>query len=247
MTLGPPRIPGSFSLVLPAHNEESNIEAVVRRSLDLLPSFADTFEIIVVNDGSRDRTREIIDKLAADDPRVKIVHHRANRGYGGALKSGFDHSAGDYVMFMDADRQFDVADLALLIPFIGRTDIVAGFRKERQDPFHRRMFAQIFNLTVRALFGVHLHDIDCAFKVFRGDQLRALTLNAPGALINTEMQAKLRRQHATLQQIGVNHYPRVSGEATGGSARVIVRAMRETLMLWWNMRSYEPPTPDPQP
>ena len=92
------------------------------------------------------------------------------------------------------------------------------------------------------LFGVHLRDIDCAFKVFRGDMVRALDLTAPGALINTEMQAKLRRMGATLQQVGVNHYPRVAGQATGGNPRVILRAMRETLVLWRAMRTYVPPT-----
>ena len=235
------RIPGSLSLVLPAHNEEANIAIVVERALAVLPEFADAFEIVVVDDGSRDATGRIVDELVAADPRIKSVHHARNRGYGAALTSGFAASSGDYVMFMDADRQFDVADLALLAPFVGRFDIVAGFRMERNDPLHRRVFAEIFNVTVRLLFGVHLRDIDCAFKIFRGDLLRSLDLSAPGALINTEIQAKARRQGATLEQVGVHHYPRVAGSATGGSLRVILRAMRETLVLWWRMHGYRPP------
>ena len=234
------RVPGSLSLVLPAHNEEANIELVVRRSLAILPEFTDDFEILVVNDGSRDRTGALLEGLAKEDHRVKPIHHPTNKGYGGALTSGFRVATGDYVMFMDADRQFDIADLALLSPFVGSFDIVAGFRKERNDPFHRRVFAEIFNLVVRVLFGIHLHDIDCAFKVFRGDLLRSIELSAPGALINTEMQAKLRRRGATLQQVGVNHYPRVAGTATGGSWRVIARAMKETLLLFWRMHNYQP-------
>jgi glycosyltransferase involved in cell wall biosynthesis len=243
----PARIPGSLSLVLPAHNEAENIEIVVRQALKILPSFTDDFEVIVVNDGSRDATGDIINRLAAEDDRVRAIHHPRNRGYGAALTSGFEASAGDYVMFMDSDRQFDIADLALLSPFVGRFDIVAGFRKERQDEFHRKLFAETFNLVVRVLFGVHMRDIDSAFKVFRGDMLRSLELTAPGALINTEIQAKLRRQGASLVQIGVNHYPRVAGSATGGSFRVIARAMKETIKLWWQMRSYEPPASSPQP
>jgi hypothetical protein len=109
------------------------------------------------------------------------------------------------------------------------------------------VFAEVFNVTVRVLFGVHLRDIDCAFKIFRGDLLRSIDLTAPGALINTEIQAKLRRQGATLEQVGVHHYPRVAGTATGGSARVIARAMRETILLWWRMRSYQPPATAPNP
>ena len=235
------RIPGSLSLVLPAYNEAANIGPVVERALAVLPEFADKFEVIVVDDGSRDATGRIADELAAAEPRVKVVRHPRNRGYGAALTSGFGVSTGDFVMFMDADRQFDVADLALLAPFVGAFDIVAGFRMERHDPLHRRVFAEIFNVTVRVLFGVHLRDIDCAFKVFRGDLLRSLELTAPGALINTEIQAKARRQRATLQQVGVHHYPRVAGEASGGSVRVIVRAMGETVALWWRMHRYQPP------
>ncbi|MCC6792431.1 MAG: glycosyltransferase family 2 protein [Thermomicrobiales bacterium] len=240
-------MPGKLSLVLPAHNEEENIELVVDQALKVLPTFTDDFEVIIVNDGSRDRTRQIIDDLGAADPHVRPLHHQVNRGYGAALTTGFAATTGDYVMFMDADRQFDIADIALLSPFVGRFDVVAGFRMQRNDPMHRRLFAETFNIAVRILFGVHFRDIDCAFKIFRGDMLRSIELTAPGALINTEMQAKLRRQGATVEQVGVHHYPRVAGTATGGNPKVILRAMRETVILWWKMRSYQPPASAPNP
>ena len=239
------RIPGSLSLVLPVYNEEANIRIVIERALEVLPQYATDFEIVPVNDGSRDGSGKILEELAQIHPRVKPVSHPVNRGYGAALTSGFRAATGDFVMFMDADRQFDIADLGLLAPFVGRFDIVAGFRMNRNDPLHRRVFAEIFNVTVRILFGVHLRDIDCAFKVFRGDLLRSIELTAPGALINTEIQAKARRQGATLEQVGVHHYPRVAGTATGGNPRVIARAMKETLLLWWRMRSYQPPKSTP--
>ena len=229
------RIPGSLSLILPAHNEAGNIREVVDHALAVLPAYTDELEVIIVNDGSHDATPAIADELARMDARVRVVHHERNRGYGGALTSGFSASTGDYVMFMDADRQFDIADIRLLSPFVGDFDIVAGFRMERNDPVHRRVFAEVFNVTVRVLFGVHLRDIDCAFKIFRGDMLRSLELSSPGALINTEIQAKLRRQRARLAQVGVHHYPRVAGRATGGSPRVVMRAMRETIRLWWRL------------
>ena len=246
-TDGPPsaapsvvRLPASLSLVLPAHNEEANLGPVVAQALAILPDFADRFEIIVVDDGSHDATGAIADALALTDHRVRAIHHRRNRGYGAALRTGFAATTGGFVMFMDSDRQFDLADLALLSPLASRFDIVAGFRMERNDPLHRRIFAEIFNVTVRLLFGVHLRDIDCAFKLFRGDLLRGLDLAAPGALINTEIQAKARRQGASVAQVGVHHYPRLAGSPTGGSPRVILRAMRETLVLWQRMRSYRP-------
>lgn len=232
---------GSFSLVLPAHNEAENIEPVVRRALEVLPTFFDEYEIIVVNDGSRDGTGEIINRLAREDSRVRPIHHTKNRGYGGALTSGFEASTGDHVMFMDSDRQFDIVDIERLYPFIATHEIVAGFRMMRQDQLHRRVFAEVFNLVVRVLFGVHLRDIDCAFKIFDGDLIRSLQLSSPGALINTEIQAKSRRQGARLQQVGVRHFPRIAGEATGGNPRVIARAMKETVVLWWKMRTYQPP------
>jgi glycosyltransferase involved in cell wall biosynthesis len=234
-------------LVLPAHNEAENIEIVVRRAIAILPRYTDDFEIIVVNDGSRDQTPKIIDRLARDDERIRPVHHPRNRGYGGALKSGFSASTKSYVMFMDADRQFDIADIRLLSPFVPLFDIVAGFRMERSDPIHRRINAEIFNIAVRVLFGVHMRDLDCAFKVFRGELLRSLELTSSGALINAEIQAKLRRQGATLVQVGVPHHPRVAGQATGGSMRVILRAMRETVVLWLRMHRYQPPESAPAP
>jgi len=229
------RIPGSLSLVLPAHDEQDNIGPVIERALEVLPHVADTFEIVVVDDGSRDATAAIVEGIAARDPRVRLVRHPRNMGYGATLKDGFAATVGDYVMFMDSDRQFDIADLRLLSPFVGEFDVVAGFRLERSDPLYRRVFAETFNLVVRLLFGVHLRDIDCAFKVFRGDQLRALPLTTSGALINTEMQARLRRQGAQLMQVGVRHYPRVAGQSSGGDPRVIFRAMRETPQLWWRL------------
>ncbi len=235
------QIPGKLSLVLPAHNEADNIEVVVCASLETLPRFAPEFEIIVVDDGSRDRTGAIIDRLHQEDVRVVPVHHRRNQGYGGALKSGFAASTGDFVMFMDADRQFDIRDIKLLAPFVDLFDIVAGFRMERSDPIHRRVNAEIFNLAVRILFGVHMRDLDCAFKIFRGEQIRGLSLTTSGALINAEIQSKLRRQGATVVQVGVPHHPRVAGQATGGDLKVILHAMRETISLWIRMHRYQPP------
>jgi len=231
-----------LSVVLPAHNEEANIEPVVRSCLQVLPGLVRDFEVIVVDDGSRDATPQIIDRLAAEDRRVVALHHAVNRGYGDALTTGFAHTRGDYVMFMDADRQFDIADLERFIPYIGAYDIVAGYRIQRRDPWLRLLYAAIFNLAVRIFFGIRLRDIDCAFKVFRGDLLRGMDLVFGGALINTEMLAKARRAGATLTEVGVHHYPRLVGEQSGGSFRVVFRAMRDFLRLWAHMQRYVPPS-----
>ncbi len=226
----------ALSVVLPAHNEEANIEFVVRRCLEVLPRLVRDFEIVVVDDGSRDATPQIVDRLAAEEPRVVALHHEVNRGYGDALMTGFAHTRGDYVMFMDSDRQFDIADLERLLPYVGRYDIVAGYRIRRRDPPLRLLYARIFNLAVRLFFGLRLRDIDCAFKVFRGDLLRDIRLEFGGALINTEILAKARRRGATLTEVGVHHYPRLVGKQSGGTFRVVFRAMRNFLRLWWKVR-----------
>lgn len=234
------RIPGSLSLVLPAYNEEENIRIVVEEALAVLPQYADVFEIVPVNDGSTDKTGEILEELARLDDHVRPVSYTKNKGYGGAVTSGFMATRYEYAMYMDSDRQFDINELSLLSPFVGKFDIVSGFRMERNDPLIRRINAEIFNIAVRILFGVHMRDLDCGFKVFRGDQVRSLDLISTGALIDCEMQAKLRRQGATLMQVGVHHYPRVAGTPTGGDIRVILKAMRDILILWWKMRDYHP-------
>src|SRR5690606_7429075 len=158
-TLPPVRIPGSLSLILPAHNEVDNIEIVIRRALEVLPRHVDEFEIIPVNDGSRDETGRVIDQLAREDHRVRPVHHRVNRGYVAAIKSGFTASRLDYVMFIDADRQFDIADILQLAPFVASHDILARFRMDRSDPMIRRFNPEVFNLAVRVLFVVYLRDL----------------------------------------------------------------------------------------
>jgi glycosyltransferase involved in cell wall biosynthesis len=225
-----------LSLVLPAHNEAENIEVVVKRALDVLPRVVRNVEVIVVNDGSRDETGAIIDRLAGEHPDVHAIHHPVNRGYGAALTSGFRAATGDSIMFMDADRQFDIADINALLPYVPYYDIVAGYRIQRRDPVYRRMYGKLFGLVVWVLFGVHLRDTDCAFKIYRADLLNTIELTTPGALINTEMLARSKRRGATIVEVGVNHYPRLAGESSGGSPRVVFRAMGETIKLWTRLR-----------
>jgi glycosyltransferase involved in cell wall biosynthesis len=227
---------GKLSLVLPAHNEADNIEAVVARALEVLPAVVREYEIIVVDDGSRDATPTIVDRLADEHPQVRAVHHPVNRGYGAALTSGFAAATGDQIMFMDADRQFDIADIRALLPYVGHYDIVAGYRIKRRDPLYRRLYGKIFGLCVWVLFGIRMRDIDCAFKIYRADLLKGMPLTTPGALINTEMLARSKRRGATIAEVGVNHYPRLAGASSGGSPRVVLRAMGETVRLWFRLR-----------
>lgn len=232
-----------LSLVLPAYNEAENIEAVVDRVLTVLPQVLTDFEIIVVNDGSADETGAIIQRLAAEHPRIKAVHNPINLGYGGALRSGFAAGDGDLIMFMDADRQFDIADITALLPYVGHYDIIAGYRIKRSDATYRKLYAKLFELTVLVLFGLHMHDVDCAFKIYDGALLRSLDLTMPGALINTEMLALSKRRGARIVQVGVHHYPRQAGKSSGGSPKVVFRAMGETLRLRLRLQRMPPAAP----
>ncbi|HUG14015.1 MAG TPA: glycosyltransferase family 2 protein [Thermomicrobiales bacterium] len=225
-----------LTLVLPSHNEADNIEAVVKRALEVLPRVTREHEIIVVNDGSADDTGAIADRLSGSHETVWVVHHPVNRGYGAALTSGFDAATGDAIMFMDSDRQFDIAEINALLPYVPHYDVVAGYRIARQDPLYRRMYGKMFGLSVMVLFGLRVRDIDCAFKIVRAEMLQKIDLTTPGALINTEMLVKLKRRGATIAQVGVHHYPRHAGESSGGSPRVVFRAIGETARLWLRLR-----------
>lgn len=236
------KVQGKISLVLPAHNEEPNIRTVVEEAAQVLPTAFSSYEIVVVNDGSKDRTLEIAEALHSEDPNVKVVNHPVNRGYGAALTSGFNAATGDFIMFMDSDRQFDINDIQLLKPFVQDYDIVAGYRIKRNDPAHRLLNAKIFGTAVRVLFDIKVRDIDCAFKIMHSNVLKGINLESPGALINTEILAKAKVQGCTLTQVGVHHYARQAGAQSGANLKVVLRAFREILRLWWRMRNYAPPS-----
>jgi glycosyltransferase involved in cell wall biosynthesis len=236
-------IDGKLSLVLPAHNEEENVDAVVSEALTVLPKFCKSFEIIVVDDGSTDGTADIVSRLSTHHQSVMLVSHPVNRGYGAALRSGFEASTGEWVLIMDSDRQFDIGDLVYLAPLSSGYDLVAGYRMQRNDPPHRTLFGKTFRAAMRLLFGVQLNDIDCAFKLIRGDILRSLDLRSDGAMISTELMALWARTGANWTQVGVHHYPRTAGQQSGGSLRVILRAIRDVPVLW--LRVHRSPASEP--
>lgn len=224
-------IEDKLTLILPAMNEEGNLERVVGRSIEVLNEQVPDWEIVIVDDGSTDSTPELADQLAERDSRIRAVHHPYNRGYGSAWRSGFAAARGEYLMCMDSDGQFDLGDISLLLPYINHYDIVAGYRIDRQDPPHRKLNAAIFHMAVKALFSVPLRDLDCGFKIFRAELIHSLRLCSPGALINLEIQTLARQRGATVIEVGVNHYPRRAGTPSGARLSVILQAMSEILVL----------------
>jgi len=227
------------SAVMPAFNEQANLEQSVGRTADALAAHARTFEIIVVDDGSRDDTPALLERLKATHSNLRVVRHPVNRGYGAAVRSGFDAARLPWVFLMDADNQFDPDEVALLLARAAEADIVAGYRRHRRDPLPRRLNAWAFFTLVRLLFGRLVRDVNCAFKLIRSDLLAQMDLHAEGALINTELLVLARQLHARVVEVPVHHYPRRSGKQTGANLRVVLRAFAELFAFRAQMRKVE--------
>jgi glycosyltransferase involved in cell wall biosynthesis len=225
-----------LSYFFPAHNEEANLAGLVEEALETLPTLAETFEIIAVNDGSRDRTQAIADELTAAHPGiVRAVHHPTNLGYGAALRSGFRAARYELVAFTDGDRQFRVEDLGRLTARLTQPDppdVVAGFRIKRADPVIRTIYAKSYRLANRIFFGLKVTDVDCACKVFRRETLEGLRVESGGAFFSAELLIKLQARGARVVEVGVPHYPRTAGSPTGAKPQVIFRAVRD----FWRLR-----------
>jgi dolichol-phosphate mannosyltransferase len=230
--MGETRCP-SLSLVLPAYNEAEGIAAAVAEADDALGRFAADYEVLVVDDGSRDATAAIVAAVARDRPRVRLLRHDRNRGYGAALRTGFEAARGDLVAFTDADGQLDPADLERLVPLSDRFPVVAGYRRDRQDPWRRRFFSWGYNLLARRLVGTGVRDCDCALKVFRRDALHRLLPESTHFFVNTEMLARARRLGLAVAEVGVAHRPRRHGHSKVSLAD-IPRTLAVLLPFWWS-------------
>jgi glycosyltransferase involved in cell wall biosynthesis len=216
-----------LSVVLPAHNEEEAIETTIREVIETLSAWKVDFEIIVVDDGSQDDTGVILDTLSAAYQCLKVIHHPVNQGYGAALVSGFEAVSKDLTFFMDSDGQFDIHDLAPFLLLIEEYDAVLGYRINRQDTWMRKVNAWGWKKLVGLVFGIHVRDVDCAFKLYPSSFFREYKLETCGAMINTEILYKFTRAGNTYTQVGVRHLPRHGGRATGAKLSVIMRAFRE--------------------
>lgn len=236
----------SLSIVLPAYNEERSIGATLADVTMALNAWGAAYEVVVVNDGSRDHTGEVIAAFAAREPHVRVVTHADNQGYGAAVKSGFAAAANDLTFFMDSDGQFMIADLPGLLVHIESVDAVLGYRIHRQDAPKRLLNAWSWKALVYLALGVHVRDLDCAYKVFRTDFLHAYPPTTSGALLNAELLYTLNRVGATYREVGVRHLPRNGGRATGANLRVILRALRDLVRYAWRQRRrYDAPSSSP--
>lgn len=224
-------VPTSITVFFPCYNEEANVERTTLAALKICERLFDDFEIIIVNDGSRDRTGEIADRLAEEHAQVRVVHNSPNQGYGGALQRGFREATKEWVFYTDGDGQFDFEEMDKLFPLLDRYDIASAFRINRQESAMRRLNAWAWTRLVNVVFSLGLRDIDCAFKIYPRRLFNEIEMKSRGALIDTEVLARARRLGYTIGQVGVHHYPRTAGVQTGANIRVILRAFKELFLL----------------
>jgi|SRR3989344_6524461 len=230
-----------LSVFLPAYNEEGNIEKVVSNTKKVLAKVVDRWELIIVEDGSKDKTPEISDKLGKRyKPRIRVVHHSPNRGYGGTLKTGFKEAKYEWIAFIDADGQFDFSEITKFITKQKEknADLVLGIRGNRADPFIRKVFTWGWSVVLpRLLFGLKVTDYSCGFKMIRkGVFNKVQPLIGEEKVTQIEMLVKAQRAGYKFAEVRVHHYPRGSGHQTGADLKVITRSIRDLFKLWWQLK-----------
>lgn len=229
----------NLSVFFPCINEEGNIENTVKKAEEALKKLKLKYEIIIVDDGSTDSTGAIADKLVRENPNIRVIHHPKNLGYGEALKSGFYNARYDTIVYTDGDGQFDFSEVTKFLEKIPDHDLIVGYRIKRQDPFFRILFKEGWKLSLFAFFGLTLKDVDCGFKMVRREFLEKIPhlKSTRGAMINAELAIKAKKSGFKIAQVGVNHYPRLSGKPTGANFKVIIKSYVDLLKLWWELKN----------
>ncbi|MHC4204101.1 MAG: glycosyltransferase family 2 protein [Planctomycetota bacterium] len=227
----------SISIFFPCYNEQENVARTVEKALEVMEKLDADFEIIIVDDGSADKTGQIADEIAKRDGRVKVVRHKHNLGYGAALQSGFKAATKELVFYTDGDGQFDINEMPPLLSLMEHYDIVSCYRLNRRDPIIRKINGWCWTRLVRLMFGLKIRDIDCAFKLYKREIFDKIEMSSTGALIDAEILARAARKGYRITQKGVHHYPRTAGEQSGASLRVILRAFKELFKLQSRIRN----------
>jgi len=233
-----PEISG-ISITLPALNEAQNIEKLSEEIIGYFKDKNIPFEIIIINDGSSDKTGESADVLASTYENISTIHHPQNKGYGKSLKDGFQASRYEYLFFTDADRQFKINSLDTFLPFMkeGKVDMVIGYRIDRKDTYFRKLIGWCFNRIMRILFSLDYKDIDCAFKLFKREAFECLEIKSDDFLFNAELLAKAKVKKMSIAQIGVEHYPRCGGKSTI-SYKTIYLAIKKLMSLHRGIKDF---------
>jgi glycosyltransferase involved in cell wall biosynthesis len=225
------------SAFFPAYNDGGTIASMVLSAILVLQSLTDDYEVIVVNDGSSDYTKEILDELERQYDSVRIVHHEKNKGYGAALRTGFSEASKEFIFYTDGDAQYDVRDLPGLWKEMGDgIDMVQGYKIGRSDPLHRVIIGRIYHWMANLAFGLHLKDVDCDFRLMRRSIFDRVHLKSDSGVICVEMMKKIRDGGFQVNEVPVHHYHRAYGQSQFFNVRRIVRVGRDLLKLWWELR-----------
>lgn len=226
-----------ISVFFPAYNDGGTIASMVLSAILVLERLTDDYEVIVVNDGSHDYTREILDELERRYDKVRIVHHEKNKGYGGALRTGFAEASKEFVFYTDGDAQYDVRDLpALWKQMNDSVDMVQGYKIGRSDPLHRVIIGRIYHWVTNLAFGIHLKDVDCDFRLIRRSVFDTVFFESDSGVICVEMMKKIRDAGFKISEVPVHHYHRAYGQSQFFNFRRIFRVGRDLLKLWWQLR-----------
>ena len=222
------RLP-SVSFFCPAYHDENNLPVLIPRVHQFLSEITDTFELIIVHDGSPDKTGEVADRLATEFPHVRVVHHPKNLGYGATLRDGFLASRYDYVMYTDGDNQYDVREFSPYLPGLQTADVLAGYVTQKAASLRRKIQSLVYNGLVAALFFVRCRDIDCAMKIYSRKAIDSMSLKSSSCFIDAEMIIKSKRAGLRVSQFPVTHFPRTEGLASGSKMAVIAATVRDML------------------
>ena len=227
-----------ISVFFPAYNDEASIAGLVTDALALLPGLAEDFEVIVVNDGSTDGTARVLEELARRDPRVRVVRHEVNRGYGAALRTGFASATKDLVFYTDGDGQYDVRELARLRPLLrDGVDIVNGYKVQRADSWQRKALGAAYNGLAHLLFSIPIRDVDCDFRLIRRRAVEQVELVSSSGSICVELVHKLHRRGFVFAEVPVRHRPRAHGRSQFFTLRRVGRTALDLLSLWVRVAS----------
>jgi glycosyltransferase involved in cell wall biosynthesis len=224
----------SLSVFFPAYNDAPSLPGLLRKTFETLQAHVEDYEVIVVNDGSQDKTGEVLAELERlYAPYLRVVTHPENRGYGGALRSGFAAARKDFVFYTDGDSQYDVTELPLLLERMGpRTGLVNGYKLERHDPAHRIWIGNVYNFCARVLFRIGIHDIDCDYRLIRRELLDKIQLTSTSGTICVELVRKLELSGWEVEQVGVHHFERLYGRSQFFRVRSLAVTFGQLLRLW---------------
>lgn len=222
-----------LSIFFPAYNDSGTIASLVITARASAQKLTDDFEILIINDGSADHTADIADELAHTYPEVRVIHHPVNRGYGGALRSGFSEARKDFVFYTDGDAQYDPAEMELLWPkMVDGVDVVNGYKISRSDPMHRIIIGRVYHHTVKILFGLSVRDVDCDFRLIRRTVFDRITLEHNSGVICLELMKKLTDAGCRIAEVPVHHYHRAFGKSQFFNVPRLVHTLQDVFKLW---------------